>query len=52
MPHSPKTTEGTTASRSTMYTIGFLSQAGAIWVMKSATPTLTGTDTAIAMTEV
>src|ERR1051326_8074297 len=51
-PHRPNTTDGTTASRSIRYTIGFLSRGGATWVMNSATPRLTGTASASAIAAV
>jgi len=43
MPHRPQTTDGTTASRSTTYTIGRDHRYGTTSVSSRAMPTLTGT---------
>ncbi len=42
MPHRPQTTEGTTASRSMMYTMGLAQRRGTTSVSSRATPMLTG----------
>src|SRR5215510_11941890 len=52
IPHRPQTTDGTTARRSTTYTIGRASRYGTTSVRSRATPTLTGTDIMTAITAV
>src|SRR5690242_16514171 len=51
MPHRPHTTDGTTASRSTTYTIGCAQRRGTTSVSSSAMDTLTGTEMMIAISE-
>ena len=52
MPHSPQTTDGTTASRSTTYTIGRARRYGTTSVSSRAMPMLTGTAITSAITPV
>src|SRR4029077_7038741 len=52
IPHRPQTTEGTTASRSTTYTIGRARRGGTTTVSSRAMPTLTGTASTMAITAV
>ena len=52
IPHRPQTTDGTTASRSTTYTIGRDHRYGTTSVSSRATPTLTGTAMMSAITAV
>ncbi len=52
IPHRPQTTEGTTASRSTTYTIGWAQRRGTTSVSSSAMPMLTGTAMMTAITAV
>ena len=51
MPHRPNTTDGTTASRSIVYTMIVRNHRGATWVANSAMPRLTGTASARAMAD-
>ena len=52
IPHRPQTTDGTTASRSTTYTIGRAHRCGTTSVSSRAMATLTGTDRMIAIAAV
>ena len=52
IPHRPQTTDGTTASRSTTYTIGRDHRYGTTSFSSRAMPTLTGTAMMIAITAV
>ena len=52
MPHRPQTTDGTTASRSTTYTIGRARRYGTTSVSSRAMPMLTGTAITSAITPV
>ncbi len=52
IPHRPQTTDGTTASRSTTYTIGRAHRGGTTSVSSRAMPTLTGTAMMSAITAV
>src|ERR1700761_1651116 len=51
-PHRPQTTEGTTASRSITYTMGFDQRRGTTSVSNRATPMLTGNAMMIPITDV
>src|SRR6478752_7149942 len=52
IPHRPQTTDGTTASRSTTYTIGRAQRRGTTSVSSRAMATLIGTDRMIAIAAV